>query len=404
MKALNKYRSTFAVLTLLPSVLSAAVLSDQVPMETEKPAYKAPWSRYGGWPSDDWAKFSTLDVDRASKPGGLRTLGGPVTGDPEKGKQLVADRKRGGSCFACHAFPGADLPGNVGPNLSTIGAASRTDEYLFNYVYDSRNLNPNAVMPPWGAHEIFSEAEIMDIVAYLKTLTAAAKFANPEDDPALRPIPVEDRDNLDETENPGMSAVTNGEALWAKSCASCHENVEVYKGWAATMPKYDPRMKKVIGVEEFVTRHTRATGPDDYPMETAGNVDLSVFMRHLANGERIHVDVSDPGSQAALKRGEELSKRKIGQLNFSCTDCHQIAARRWIRGQYLAGMESMMDHFPTYRTSRGEMWDIRKRLQWCNVAIRANELPPDAPEYGDIELYLAERNNGLKLSVPGIRH
>ena len=244
----------------------------------------------------------------------------------------------------------------------------------------------------------------MDIVAYLKTLTEPAAFANPEDDPALRPIPVEDRDNLDETENPGMSSVDNGEALWSKSCASCHENLEAYQGWAATMPRYDPRMKKVIGVEEFVTRHARATGPDDHPMETAGNVDLSVFLRHLANGERIQVDVSDPDSQAAVKRGEELSKRKIGQLNFSCTDCHQVAARRWIRGQYRAGMESMLDHFPTYRTSRGEIWDIRKRFQWCNVAIRANELPPDAAEYGDIEIYLTERNNGLKLSVPGIRH
>jgi sulfur-oxidizing protein SoxA len=38
------------------------------------------------------------------------------------------------------------------------------------------------------------------------------------------------------------------------------------------------------------------------------------------------------------------------------------------------------------------------------VAIWANELPPDAKEYGDLELYLASLNNGLKLNVPGIRH
>lgn len=139
-------------------------------------------------------------------------------------------------------------------------------------------------------------------------------------------------------------------------------------------------------------------------MEGKENIALAVFMRYLANGERINVDIKDAKTKAALERGEELSKRKLGQLNFSCTDCHQIAARRWIRGQYLAGMESMVDHFPTYRTSRGEIWDIRKRFQWCNVAIRANELPPDAAEYGELELYLMNRNNGLKMSVPGIRH
>jgi sulfur-oxidizing protein SoxA len=37
------------------------------------------------------------------------------------------------------------------------------------------------------------------------------------------------------------------------------------------------------------------------------------------------------------------------------------------------------------------------------VAIRTNELPPDVPEYGDLELHLAARNNGKPLDVPGIR-
>jgi len=38
------------------------------------------------------------------------------------------------------------------------------------------------------------------------------------------------------------------------------------------------------------------------------------------------------------------------------------------------------------------------------VATRVNELPPDAPEYGDIELYLTFLNTGEKINVPGIRH
>jgi L-cysteine S-thiosulfotransferase len=67
-------------------------------------------------------------------------------------------------------------------------------------------------------------------------------------------------------------------------------------------------------------------------------------------------------------------------------------------------MKNMVDHFPLYRTSRGEIWDIRKRFQWCNVAVRANELPPDAKEYGDLELYLTQYNRGSPLSVPNIRH
>ena len=74
------------------------------------------------------------------------------------------------------------------------------------------------------------------------------------------------------------------------------------------------------------------------------------------------------------------------------------AASGWAsrKGQY--------DHFPTWRTSLLAIWDIRQRFQWCQVNIRADELPPDAKEYGDLELYLASQNEGQKLSVPGIRH
>jgi sulfur-oxidizing protein SoxA len=98
--------------------------------------------------------------------------------------------------------------------------------------------------------------------------------------------------------------------------------------------------------------------------------------------------------------------RKVGQLNFACVDCHGAArgANKWIRGQWLAQMRGQLDHFPTWRTSQQAVWDIRKRFQWCQVAIWANELPPDAKEYGDLELYLTAQSNGLNLNVPGIRH
>ena len=80
------------------------------------------------------------------------------------------------------------------------------------------------------------------------------------------------------------------------------------------------------------------------------------------------------------------------------------SASKWIRGQWLAQQRGQIDHFPTWRTSLLSTWDIRKRFQWCQVNIRADELPPDAKEYGDLELYLASLNEGQKLSVPGIRH
>ncbi|OUD14058.1 sulfur oxidation c-type cytochrome SoxA [Thioflexithrix psekupsensis] len=395
--------------------VSAAPMSGDVPLEIEQPAYQTPWKRYGNWPQEDWSQFNTLDKPRTSiqapPVGKMQPVPNPIVGDAENGKKLVADRSRGGSCYACHAMPGASLPGNVGPEFFNVGSWGRSDEHLYNYIYDPRAFNPGTVMPPWGAHGVFTQQEIFDIVTYLKTLTGKGGYPDSMENPFTRPEPVEDRDNLDLFENPGMLGQELGEQLYSvagpngQSCASCHEKpAQLFKTWATSMPRFEARLNKMLGIEEFITRHARATMDIDYPMQSKQNTGLSIYLRHLANGQAIAMDTSDPNTQAALARGEALSVVKLGQLNFACIDCHDFGAKRWIRGQYLSGVEGMIAHFPTYRTSRTEIWDIRKRLQWCGVAIRANELPPDAPEYGDIELFLNVKNNGKTFSVPGIRH
>jgi sulfur-oxidizing protein SoxA len=387
----------------------------QAPLETKGDASARPWKRYAGWPARDESKFNTLaKLASPAAPKTPRKTSGPITGDAKKGAELVADRNRGGSCLACHVMGpagGANLPGNVGPDLSEIGNAGREDEWLFNYIYDARVYNAETVMPPWGGHGLFTDAEINDMVAFLKTLKSPAPFKTALDDPNKRPAPVEKRDNLDAIENPGMWAIDKAPELWkqagatGKSCASCHADAKTaFKTWAASMPKWEPRLNKVLGVEEFVTRHAKATTGADWLMETDENRAMSVYLHYLANGNPIAVDTTSAASKAAIERGKKLSERKLGELNFACTDCHGKVANHWIRGQWLGEPKGQYDHFPTWRTSLLAIWDIRQRFQWCQVNIRADELPPDAKEYGDLELYLASQNNGLKLSVPGIRH
>ncbi len=395
----------------LPMEASAA--SKAAPLELQKPASESPWTRYADWPKTDWKQYNTLAALSSPPYAPPPKLDGPVSGDPKNGEKLAFDRSRGGSCVACHVMGPTtpSLPGNIGPDLSTIGTWGRSDEWLFNYVYDPRSVNPESVMPPWGTNKLFSEAEIKDLVAFLKTLKEPVKFKDDMENPATRPVPVENRDNLDPFVNSAMDALEAGKALYArkgpagKSCASCHAQPEKrFKTWAAGMPRYEPRMKRVLGVEEFVTRHARATTGDDFLMQSSENIALSIYLRNLANGTPIKVDVKSAGARQANARGQAMFARKIGQLHFSCNDCHSTGANKWIRGQWLTGQLGQVAHFPTWRTSRSEIWDLRKRFQWCGVAIRANELPPDAPEYGDLELALTAVNNGQKLSAPGIRH
>ena len=394
---------------------ASAQAKKEVPLETKEDASARPWRRYAGWPTRDYSKFNTLgNLASPPAPKQPRKISGPITGDAKKGAEMVADRNRGGSCLACHVMGpagGANLPGNVAPDLSEIGNAGREDEWLFNYIYDGRVYNPDTVMPPWGSHGLFDDQEINDMVAFLKTLRSPAVFKTELDDPAKRPPPVEKRDNLDPIENPAMWAVDKAQELWKQagaagsSCNTCHSDPKTsFKIWAASMPMWEPRLNKVLSVEEFVTRHAKATTGASWPMETEENRAMSVYLHFLANGAPLKVDTSSPGAKAAMERGKELSARKVGQLNMACTDCHGKVANRWIRGQWLGEPKGQYDHFPTWRTSLLAIWDIRQRFQWCQVNIRADELPPDAKEYGDLEFYLAVQNEGQKLSVPGIRH
>ena len=394
---------------------ASAQAKKEAPLETKEDASARPWKRYAGWPTRDYSKFNTLgNLASPPAPKEPRKVSGPITGDAKKGAEMVADRNRGGSCLACHVMGpagGANLPGNVAPDLSEIGNAGREDEWLFNYIYDGRVYNPDTVMPPWGSHGLFDDQEINDMVAFLKTLKSPAVFKTELDDPTKRPPPVEKRDNLDSIENPAMWAVDKAQELWNQagaagaSCNTCHSDPKTsFKTWAASMPMWEPRLNKAISVEEFVTRHAKATTGASWLMETDENRAMSVYLHFLANGTPMKVDTSSPEAKAAIERGKELSARKVGQLNMACTDCHGKVANHWIRGQWLGEPKGQLDHFPTWRTSLLAIWDIRQRFQWCQVNIRADELPPDAKEYGDLEFYLAVQNEGQKLSVPGIRH
>ncbi len=133
------------------------------PIEMAKQAYAGDsWVRYADWPKTDWKEFNTLAATTSPAYAPPPKLDGPITGDPEKGAKLAFDRSRGGSCVACHVMgpKTPSLPGAVGPDLSTYATWQRDDQWIFNYIYDPRSVNPESVMPPWGTNKVFTVEEI----------------------------------------------------------------------------------------------------------------------------------------------------------------------------------------------------------------------------------------------------
>jgi sulfur-oxidizing protein SoxX len=86
-----------------------------------------------------------------------------------EGKKIAEDRKKG-NCFTCHAYEGADLPGNIGPPLVAMKARFPDKQKLYNQIWDATKANPNSMMPPFGRHEVLSDKEIKAITEWVYTL------------------------------------------------------------------------------------------------------------------------------------------------------------------------------------------------------------------------------------------
>jgi sulfur-oxidizing protein SoxA len=340
-----------------------------------------------------------------------------VTGDAQKGRALFLSRSKG-PCVGCHLVPGDDVwpAGSAGPDQSTLADRKLPDQYLYQVIWDARAYFPNTIMPPWGATGVLSSEEIVHVIAYLQTLKGpVAPEKDRERNPFTRSKPAGFGDNLDPTNNPAVVLADDGEALWTargpsgKACADCHEAgaARAMRGVATQYPKFVKPYGRVMSLEDFLEVHAPETTGRAMASQSADNLDMTMFVKRASNGLPVSVDVASPEARAALARGKASFYRKVGERNHACADCHTIdaAAGKFLGGRVLADVRSgLTRHFPTWRTDRAEVWDMRKRFQWCMTPLGMNMLAADSVEYAELELYLTSFDNGKPLSVPGIRH
>ena len=375
--------------------------------------------RYRGWTTRDFGGFRTYAYDdtRPEPPVQKATPPVGVTGDPKKGRALFMNRAKG-PCTGCHLIPGDDVwpAGSVGPDQSTIGDRKLPAAYLYQLVYDPRVVFPNTSMPPWGAAGGLKPEEIVHLVAYLQTLKGPLPpEKDPDRNPFTRKKPVGFGDNLDPTNNPGVLLAEGAETLWAakgpagKACADCHPGgaAKAMRGVATRYPKFVKAYGRVMSVEDFLTVHGPDTTGRQYPAQSADNLNLTMHVKMASNGLPVDIDTASPEARAALARGKATFYRRVGERNHACADCHapDKGANKFLGGRLLGNaFDGFTKHFPLWRTSQAEVWDMRKRFQWCMTPLGMNMLPADAVEYAELELYLVSFDNGKPISVPGIRH
>jgi len=213
----------------------------------------------------------------------------------------------------------------------------------------------------------------------------------------------------DDSQNPGLLWVQEGADLWrrasgaqARSCAACHGSAEVaMRGVAARYPALDEAGTRPITLAQRINqcRQQRQQLPA-LPHESRQLLALESFVAHQSRGLPVAAP-TDPRLQPFVQRGARLYAQRLGQLDLSCSQCHDTRA-----GLRLGGSPIPQAHptgYPVYRLEWQGMGSLQRRLRACMAGVRAEPYAYGAPELVDLELFLAVRARGLLVETPAVR-
>jgi sulfur-oxidizing protein SoxA len=213
----------------------------------------------------------------------------------------------------------------------------------------------------------------------------------------------------DDTANPGMLWVLDGEALWKrktgtadKACADCHDDIGAgMKGVAARYPAFDKELGRPVNLEQRVnlcrTRHQQAT-PLAY--ESRDLLALTAFVARQSRGLAVETG-ADPQLDPFIAKGRALFMLRQGQLNLGCTNCHDDNWDKHLAGSAIT--QAQPTGYPLYRLEWQSLGSLQRRLRSCINGVRAQAYDYGAPELVELELYLMTRARGMPIEAPAVR-
>jgi len=213
----------------------------------------------------------------------------------------------------------------------------------------------------------------------------------------------------DDTSNPGMLFVLDGEALWSRkaggadrSCADCHgEARDSMRGVAARYPAFDRAQRLPVTLEQRINL-CRADHQNATPLayESRELLALSAFVADQSRGMAITAG-DDPELKPFVAKGRELFMQREGQLNLACTNCHDDNYDKHLAGSPIT--QAQPTGYPEYRLEWQTLGSLERRLRSCMTGVRAQPYDYGAPELVALELYLMSRARGMKMETPAVR-
>lgn len=213
----------------------------------------------------------------------------------------------------------------------------------------------------------------------------------------------------DDDRNPGMFGVQDGEAVWgqlprsgAQSCAGCHGAARsAMAGVAARYPAFDDASARPVTLGQRIAAcRQRHQGLAPLPWESPEQLALETFVGYQSRGMPI-APPADARLQPFIAQGRQLFTQRMGQLDLSCSMCHDGQAGRRLGGSPIP--EGHATGYPLYRLEWQALGSLQRRLRSCMTGVRAEPFPYGAPEWVALELYLAHRARGMPVETPAVR-
>jgi sulfur-oxidizing protein SoxA len=213
----------------------------------------------------------------------------------------------------------------------------------------------------------------------------------------------------EDTANPGMLWVLDGEALWKrklgaaeKACADCHGDARTsMKGVAARYPAFDKALGRPVDLEQRInlcrTSQQQAT---PLPFESRELLALTAFVARQSHGSAIETG-SDPQLAPFIAKGRERFMQRQGQLNLGCANCHDDNWDKRLAGSAIT--QGQPTGYPLYRLEWQSLGSLQRRLRACLTGIRAQAYDYGAPDLVELELYLMSRARGMPMEAPAVR-
>ena len=213
----------------------------------------------------------------------------------------------------------------------------------------------------------------------------------------------------DDTANPGMLWVLDGEALWNRKsgrrrprlfrlprrCAREHE------GCRGALSGLRRRARAAREPEQRINIcRTEQQKAPPLAYESKDLLALTAYVGRQSRGLPIEIAI-DARTQPFLDAGRETFNRRQGQLNLSCAQCHDGNA-----GKHLAGNVIPQAHptgYPLYRLEWQGVGSLERRLRNCLFGIRAQTLDFGAAELVDLELFPDVAGARMKIETPAVR-